>query len=764
MHKGSTSHFGGAQLAVLSLLLVSAGIGPVLGSSGATSLPGVDGGSREELPADAGAPHFQGPAAGWARSAGIAPELASAEASELSVTFPTTRFSVREGETRPMVVRLTRPMGPGDPDRVSVDYSVETVFAEPGRDYVPTPTQTLTFVKGGPSYVLIPLETLEDGKYEGTERLILRLSNPVDVAAGPIVQASAGILDNDPYDPLLLDDWESFPYLWEPGEGVLLENPEIRSGDPLALPGQSAYERVLEVTVPVRVEIDIRGRVCDRGRGIVPVVLWSTDTFDATAVDHTTVMLGEARESHLDRKSGTPRRHEEDVDGDGDMDLVFHFRAADTGLSCDPDVVPFNGQTFEGRRVTAGGAEGSVRRDFAIGRDWSRYEGLKLWFYGESSGDVITLDLLDNRAPDPGPADWQLVWADEFDEPAGTPPNPAHWGYEIGDGTVNGIPGWGNAELQYYSDDLENAATDGLGHLVITAREADGSLQCYYGPCEYTSARLISFHRAEFAYGRIETRILVPDGDRGLWPAFWGLGTDIGLVGWPRSGEIDVMEYVSRRPYEVYGTIHGPGYSGEASFGDTHVTYPERIAASYHTFAIEWQPDRIEWYVDDIRFHAASPGDVAPGEWVFNHPMFLIYNLAVGGYFGGPVSPDTTFPQSMAVDYVRVYQAPDTAERWEATFKDDFAGWHEVEILFGAFRENVEQPVGAPEDGLNLDEIWGYGFRAPATGSTAGRLLIDQVRLIAPPAGGEGRAGVSAGLAPTRSVGASAGGRADSAP
>ena len=104
---------------------------------------------------------------------------------------------------------------------------------------------------------------------------------------------------------------------------------------------------------------------------------------------------------------------------------------------------------------------------------------------------------------------------------------------------------------------------------------------------QYTSARLISWHKTEFAYGRIESRILVPDGENGLWPAFWSLGTDIGLVGWPRSGEIDLVEYVSRLPHEVFGTIHGPGYAGGASFGRTY-TFPEGVSANYHTFSIEW--------------------------------------------------------------------------------------------------------------------------------------------------------------------------------
>ena len=119
--------------------------------------------------------------------------------------------------------------------------------------------------------------------------------------------------------------------------------------------------------------------------------------------------------------------------------------------------------------------------------------------------------LKDNRAPDPGPAGWELAWSDEFDDPAGTQPNPANWAYEIGDTTPDGKNGWGNEELQYYTDDPANAATDGNGNLVITLDEADGSQECYYGPCEFESARLITQNKAEFAYGRIESRLQVPD-------------------------------------------------------------------------------------------------------------------------------------------------------------------------------------------------------------------------------------------------------------
>ena len=300
---------------------------------------------------------------------------------------------------------------------------------------------------------------------------------------------------------------------------------------------------------------------------------------------------------------------------------------------------------------------------------------MSFWFYGTNSGDAITFQFKNIRADGPRPSNWDLVWSDEFDEPAGTPPNSDYWSYEIGDGSVHRIPGWGNSELQYYTDSTGNSATDGAGNLVITVKESDEDFICYYGPCEYTSARLISQYKAEFAYGRLKSRIHVPQGD-GLWPAFWSLGTDIGEVGWPQTGEIDFMEFVGREPYEVFGTVHGPGYSGGASFGNTY-TFADPVHDDFHTFAIEWEPDLIKWYVDGILYHTAEPADVAPNEWVFNDPIFIIFNVAVGGNFGGPVGEDTTFPQEMVVDYLRVYQGPDTAERWEATFTDNFEGWQQ---------------------------------------------------------------------------------------
>ena len=184
--------------------------------------------------------------------------------------------------------------------------------------------------------------------------------------------------------------------------------------------------------------------------------------------------------------------------------------------------------------------------------------GLSFWYYGQNSGRNITVKLTNDQAALNNPAQWKLAWSDEFNSKAGTAPDASVWGREIGDGVAIGNPGWGNDELEYYTDSTGNAATDGLGNLAITAKPADGSLQCYYGPCKYTSARLLTKNRFEIAYGRIEARIKVPRG-AGLWPAFWMLGSDIDQVGWPQTGEIDIMENVGRQPNRVFGTLHGPG-------------------------------------------------------------------------------------------------------------------------------------------------------------------------------------------------------------
>jgi beta-glucanase (GH16 family) len=261
---------------------------------------------------------------------------------------------------------------------------------------------------------------------------------------------------------------------------------------------------------------------------------------------------------------------------------------------------------------------------------------------------------------------WNLVWHDEFDGAAGTPPDATIWTPEIGDGSAQGIPGWGNRELQTYTDSADNVAMDGDGNLVITVREVGENAPaptCYYGPCKYTSARLITWNKAEVTYGRVEARIKLPFG-QGIWPAFWMLGTNLDQVGWPQSGEIDILENIGSEPAKMHGTVHGPGYSGANGIGgEFKLSKGERFADDFYTFAIEWEPKEIRWYVDGNNYLTLTPNEIPTGrEWVFDHPFFVVLNVAAGGYWPGDPDETTTFPQAMYIDHVRVYQAVDGAD------------------------------------------------------------------------------------------------------
>ncbi|MBN2389731.1 MAG: CIA30 family protein [Anaerolineae bacterium] len=371
---------------------------------------------------------------------------------------------------------------------------------------------------------------------------------------------------------------------------------------------------------------------------------------------------------------------------------------------------------------------GGFIRDFGTSKDWTTYDAFDFWFYGMNTGTTMTVQILDNKAPDPGPEGWVLTWNDEFDGAAGAEPDQTKWGYDIGGS------GWGNAEWEYYTAERENSAQNGDGQLVITATEStDEALQCTYTPagepgtCAYTSARLLTNGKFDFVYGRAEARLKLPYG-QGIWPAFWSLGNNFGDVGWPAAGEIDIMENIGVEPDIVHGTVHGPGYSGANGIGGGY-TYTEALSNDYHVYAIEWEPDEIRWYFDDTQFftltHDLLPVD-AP--WVFDHPFFLIMNVAVGGYWPGYPDETTEFPQTMNVDYVRVYQAPTEPERFETAFIDNFTGWQKMTLPFTDFVRSAEQPVGAPDDGLTLSEMWGYGFWMPA--GSEGAFYLDDIRLV----------------------------------
>jgi len=235
---------------------------------------------------------------------------------------------------------------------------------------------------------------------------------------------------------------------------------------------------------------------------------------------------------------------------------------------------------------------------------------------------------------------WQLTWSDEFDGVEGELPNPEFWNFDLG----SGEGGWGNAELQNYTNSPQNIAIDSVGNLVITAIQ-DGS---------YTSARINTKGLFEQQYGRFEARLKTPFGP-GLWPAFWLIGANIDEVSWPQCGEIDIMELRGQQPHIINGTLHGPGYSGGNPISKSYALYNQRFDTEFHIFAIEWDENKIDFFVDDFLYHRVEKQDV-PGEWVYDQPFFIILNVAVGGNYVGFPTTGTPFPQKMIIDYVRVYK------------------------------------------------------------------------------------------------------------
>ena len=236
------------------------------------------------------------------------------------------------------------------------------------------------------------------------------------------------------------------------------------------------------------------------------------------------------------------------------------------------------------------------------------------------------------------------MWRDEFDGPAGSSPDASRWAFDVGGS------GWGNNQQEFDTARPENASLDGNGELVITARK-----ESYMGK-GYTAARLKTQGKFQHTYGRYEARLRIPTG-QGMWPAFWMLGADIGTNTWPACGEIDIMENVGKEPALVHGTLHGPGYSGGNSVGAPFML-PNKaaFAAEYHVYAIEWEKAVVRWYVDDTLYQTRKPSDLPQGaKWVYDHDFFLLLNLAVGGQWPGNPDATTMFPQTLRVDYVRVY-------------------------------------------------------------------------------------------------------------
>ena len=262
-----------------------------------------------------------------------------------------------------------------------------------------------------------------------------------------------------------------------------------------------------------------------------------------------------------------------------------------------------------------------------------------------STPEPTATPLPPTPVPSPTPAawdreGWNIVWHDEFDGPE---LNRANWNFDIGGS------GWGNAEWQAYTDKPENIRIEN-GMLVIEARE-DPSLPAGR---PYSSARIKTQGLHSWKYGRIEARMKLPHG-QGIWPAFWMLGDN--NKGWPASGKIDILEFIGKTPDTIYATVHAPGYSGGNGVGSSLVVSGESLKNDFHVYAIEWQENEIRWLFDEPEYFKLTPADV-PAEWIFDHEFFIIMNLAVGGRWPGYPDKTTVFPQTLNVDYVRVYQRP----------------------------------------------------------------------------------------------------------
>lgn len=227
-----------------------------------------------------------------------------------------------------------------------------------------------------------------------------------------------------------------------------------------------------------------------------------------------------------------------------------------------------------------------------------------------------------------------LVWSEEFNSDGA--PDPAKWGYDIGTGSG----GWGNAELEYYTNRPVNSIVQG-GVLKINAIKEN------YSGSAYTSARLLSKDKFSFKYGKVEISAKLPAGV-GTWPALWMLGDDIGTTGWPGCGEIDIMEHRGSELNKIFGTFHYPGHSGGNADGAT-LTIANATTA-FHKYSLDWSATSVKIYVDDVLVHSLANSNAVP----FNHNFFFILNVAMGGGFAGPVDPAFT-SATMEVDYIRVY-------------------------------------------------------------------------------------------------------------
>ncbi len=309
------------------------------------------------------------------------------------------------------------------------------------------------------------------------------------------------------------------------------------------------------------------------------------------------------------------------------------------------------------------------------------------------AGLLIALNYGEIKGQNTSEPDWQLIWSDEFE---GSELDPDKWSYQYGTGASEGLSGWGNNELQYYTDRPDNVyVQDGMLHI--------RALEESYGGMDYTSARIRSINSGDFRYGRMEARAKLPTG-QGIWPAIWMMPTDAVYGGWPGSGEIDIMEMVGHQPHVLHGTIHyGPPHTYS---GGSYTMSSGDFSDDFNTFAIEWEHGEIRWYVNGIHYHTETnwfsedQGFPAPFEQRFH---FLL-NVAVGGNWPGNPDGTTVFPQEMIVDYVRVYQDMNAEARvsMPMLFEDRFFNWDDA---FTNFEGGTASVVDNPDpDNVNSSD------------------------------------------------------------
>lgn len=247
---------------------------------------------------------------------------------------------------------------------------------------------------------------------------------------------------------------------------------------------------------------------------------------------------------------------------------------------------------------------------------------------------------------------YQMVWNDEFD---GTEIDASKWSYDIGDGCQisDDLCGWGNNELEYYTDRSENSYLNN-GNLVIEAKK---EIPLYLGEHEYTSARMVTKNKGDWKYGRVDVRAKLPKG-QGLWPAIWMLPTDTVYGIWPRSGEIDIMENIGSEPNKVFGTLHyGLGLENWTYFSQDTIKESGTFADEFHVYSVLWTEDCIQFQLDGVNYgDPVTRSTLLPAPFPFDQKFHMILNVAVGGNLPGNPNASTIFPQKMEVDFVRVYQ------------------------------------------------------------------------------------------------------------